>query len=139
MKMYELLNVSDQLNGLPLGKLTIAQRAALTRTICAISQARKPFDEALKEARDKLKPEGFDDLAGKGSRTPDEEAQYKLLADEYNEAVRTAIQPNLDAEVTLTVSKPMTMDEFLALPDCAPDWTAGHIVYLQDLLGIAGE
>lgn len=70
MKMYELLNVSDQLNSLPLGKLTIAQRAALTRTICAISQARKPFDEALKEARDKLKPEGFDDLAGKGSRTP---------------------------------------------------------------------
>ena len=44
MKMYELLNVSDQLNSLPLGKLTIAQRAALTRTICAISQARKPFD-----------------------------------------------------------------------------------------------
>lgn len=62
MKMYELLNVSDQLNSLPLGKLTIAQRAALTRTICAISQARKPFDEALKEAREKLKPEGFDDL-----------------------------------------------------------------------------
>ena len=56
MKMYELLNVSDQLNSLPLGKLTIAQRAALTRTICAISQARKPFDEALKEAREKLKP-----------------------------------------------------------------------------------
>ena len=80
MKMYELLNVSDQLNSLPLGKLTIAQRAALTRTICAISQTRKPFDEALKEARDKLKPEGFDDLAGKGSRTPDEEAQYKPVS-----------------------------------------------------------
>lgn len=53
--------------------------------------------------------------------------------------MRTAIQPNLDAEVTLTVAKPMTMEEFLALPDCAPDWTAGHIVYLQDLLGITGE
>lgn len=139
MKMYELLNVSDQLNRLPIGKLTIAQRAALTRTICAISQARKPFDEALKEAREKLKPEGFDDLAGKGSRTPDEEARYKPLLDEYNKAVQATIQPNLDAEVTLTVAKPMTMEEFLALPDCAPDWTAGDVIYLQALLGIAEE
>lgn len=139
MKTYELLNVSDQLNRLPLGKLTIAQRAALTRTICAISQARKSFDEALKEAREKLKPEGFDELAGKTSRTPDEEAKYKSLVDEYNEAVQAAIQPNLKAEVTLTVAKPMTMEEFLALADCAPDWTAGHMIYLQELLGIAGE
>ena len=136
MKMYELLNVSDQLNSLPLGKLTIAQRAALTRTICAISQARKPFDEALKEAREKLKPEGFDDLAGKGSRTPDEEAQYKLLVDEYNEAVRTAIQPNLDAEVTLTVSKPMTAEDLLALADCDEKWTLADTMWVANLLGI---
>lgn len=139
MKTYELLNVSDQLNRLPLGKLTIAQRAALTRTICAISQARKSFDESLKEAREKLEPEGFEELAGNASRTPDEEAKYKSLIDEYNEAVQSAIQPNLEAEVTLTVAKPMTMEELLALADCAPDWTAGHMIYLQELLGIAGE
>lgn len=139
MKTYELLNINDEFNRLPLGKLTVAQRAALTRTICALSQARKPFDESLKEAREKLKPEGFDELAGKKSRTDEEETRYKALVDEYNEAVQAAIQPNLEAEATLTVAKPMTQEELLALADAAPEWTAGHIVYLQEALGVAGE
>lgn len=139
MKTYELLNISDELNRLPLGKLTIAQRAALTRTICALSQARKPFDESLKEAREKLKPEGFDELSGKKSRTDEEETRYKALVDEYNEAVQAAIQPNLEAEAALTVAKPMTQEELLALADTAPEWTAGHMIYLQEALGIAGE
>lgn len=136
MKMYELLNVSDQLNSLPLGKLTIAQRAALTRTICAISQARKPFDEALKEARDKLKPEGFDDLAGKGSRTPDEEARLKDMTENYNKAVHATIKPELDAEVTLTVSKPMTAEDLLALADCDEKWTLADTMWVANLLSI---
>ena len=58
MKTNELLGLSATLQKIPLGKLTISQRAALTRTICAISRVRKPFDDAVKEANEKLKPEG---------------------------------------------------------------------------------
>lgn len=136
MKMYELLNVSDQLNSLPLGKLTIAQRAALTRTICAISQARKPFDEALKEAREKLKPEGFDDLKQKKNRSPEEDARLKEMKAEYDSAINETLQPNLMAEVALVINKPMTAEELLTLGDAAPEVTAGNIMYLAEMLGI---
>ena len=134
--MYELLNVIDQLNSLPLGKLTIAQRAALTRTTCAISQARKPFDEALKEARDKLKPEEYDELKQRKDRSPEEDARLKELKAEYDSAINETLQPDLMAEVTLVINKPMTAEELLSLGDAAPDVTAGDIMYTADLLGI---
>lgn len=136
MKMYELLNVSDQLNSLPLGKLTIAQRAALSRTICAISQTRKPFDEALKEAREKLKPEGFDNLKQKKNRSPEEDARLKEMKAEYDSAINETLQPNLMAEVALVINKPMTAEELLSLGDAAPEVTAGNIMYLAEMLGI---
>ena len=79
MKTNELLGLSATLQKIPLGKLTISQRAALTRTICAISRVRKPFDDAVKEANEKLKPEGLEELQHKKDRTAEEEKQLKEL------------------------------------------------------------
>lgn len=136
MKMFELINLSDKLNSLPIGKLTIAQRGALARTIFAMSQVRKPFDEALKEAREKLKPDGFAELQQKSDRTPDEENRLKELLAEYNSSIHEAMQPELEAEVTLTVNKPMTPEELLALGDASPEMTGGDMLYTAGLLGI---
>lgn len=136
MKTNELLGLSATLQKIPLGKLTISQRAALTRTICAISRVRKPFDDAVKEANEKLKPEGLEELQHKKDRTAEEEKQLKELIAEYNRAVQETIQPELEADVTLTVAKPMAPEELLALGDASPEMTAGDIMWIAEMLGI---
>ena len=136
MKTFELLNLSDILSRLPLGKLSIERRAALTRTVCAISRARKPFDVGLTEAKKKLVPDGYEELSGKTDRTPDEDARLKDMTENYNKAVHATIKPELNAEVTLTVSKPMTAEDLLALADCDEKWTLADTMWVANLLGI---
>lgn len=69
-------------------------------------------------------------------QTPEEDARLKDMTENYNKAVHATIKPELDAEVTLTVSKPMTAEDLLALADCDEKWTLADTMWVANLLSI---
>lgn len=116
-------------------KMTSADKAKAIRAFKALKDAANDFDELLKEAQERLCPDGFDDLnrkAQEGKLTESEQAEYKAMLAKYQEEVNLTLDEESRKERELTFER-LSAEAFDALVD-SNDFTLIQIAAIEEAL-----
>lgn len=136
MTAKEASAIKDVLAATKLGAMASADKIKATKAYNALKKASADYDTALTNAREKLKPEGFDELmqkAGSGTATRQEMAELNRLIGPYNREVEAAVAAEATKEVEIEVDT--LADEAIGkLYDGNPDMTVADLSQLGDLL-----
>lgn len=110
-------------------KIKDGDRFSAMKLMKALKGVAVPYDDYLKDVRERLKPEGFDALQGKEKLTPEE---IKLIT-KYERDIDECMKPELDKEVKLDFS--LLSEEGMKGLLESNDFTFGQACSLYDLIG----
>ena len=121
------------LNNAKLGKMEDAEKFALIKAVRQLKKVGADFDDFLKDAQEKLKPESIEVIAvkvqGNEVLTPEESAALN----KYNQDVSVCVKDELDKDVELTFA-PLSEDALGRLV-ASNDFSVNEILIISDVLG----
>ncbi len=112
----------------------------IIRAIRALKPIATAWEDFLKDARERLKPDGFDEIAQKTSEEvfktlpPEEQAHINKVLSSYDKDVSDCIAPELDRIRDIDRTKGLSEDVLSKLMT-ENDLTAEAIILIQDILG----
>lgn len=118
----------DTLAGAKLGKMKDGDKFAAVKIMRALKSTASDYRDYLKDASDKLKPEGFDELQGRELT-----AEEQKVATKYQQDVSRCLSDELAKEIELDFT-PLSEEGLKSLID-SNDFTLGQIMTLQDVIG----
>lgn len=150
MKTIDIVNAYNVLNAAKLAKMQDTDKFTVIRAMRALKPIYTGYEDAVKDAQERLKPEGFDDLQRRAADwnathkdkkltdlTPEERttldginAAYR----DYTTKVEECIRDLAETERELTHTR-LTQDAFGKLLESNPDWTMQQILAVADVLG----
>ena len=150
MKTIDIVNAYNVLNAAKLAKMQDTDKFTVIRAMRALKPIYTGYEDAVKDAQERLKPEGFDDLQRRAADwnathkdkkltdlTPEERttldginAAYR----DYTSKVEECIRDLAETERELTHTR-LTEDAFGKLLESNPDWTMQQILAVADVLG----
>ena len=149
MKTIDITNVYNVLNTAKLNKMEDKDKFTVIRALRQLKPVRQGYEEAVKDAQERLKPEGWDELQ---KRAADWNATHrdKKLADlapeereeleginaayrDYAAKVEGCVKDLAEKEVEASYAR-LTEDAFGKLLEGNPDWEAGTVMLLMDVL-----
>lgn len=136
MTAKEASAIKDVLAVTKLGAMASADKIKATKAYNSLKKASAEYDAALTNAREKLKPEGFDELMGKagsGTATRQEMAELNRLIGAYNREVEAAVASEATKEVEVEVEA-LTDEAISNLYDSNPDMAVADLSQLGDFL-----
>lgn len=149
MKTIDIVNAYNVLNAAKLSKLADADKFTVIRAMRALKPIYTGYEDAVKDAQERLKPEDFDALQKRAADwnathkdkkltdlTPEERttldginAAYR----DYTSKVEECIRDLAETERELTHTR-LTEDAFGKLLESNPDWTMKEIFPVADAL-----
>lgn len=137
MKVRDLSAVNALMGACVLAKMASTEKAKFLKARKEIKKAVADYDDLCKDAAEKLKPEGFDELYEKvqthSAMTAEEVAAYYRAVKQYNEETEAATKEDGDADVELSYDR-LTEDGFLQLVDSNDKLTVDQIERLEEAL-----
>lgn len=150
MKTIDIVNAYNVLNAAKLTKLADADKFTVIRAMRALKPIHTDYEEAVKDAQERLKPEGWDDLQRRAADwnathkdkkltdlTPEERttldginAAYR----DYTSKVEECIRDIAETEKTLDYTR-LSQDAFGKLLESNPEWKMQEILAVADVLG----
>lgn len=150
MKTIDIVNAYNVLNAAKLSKLADADKFTVIRAMRALKPIYTGYEEAVKDAQERLKPEDFDALQKKAADwnathkdkkltdlTPEERttldginAAYR----DYTSKVEECIRDIAETEKTLDYTR-LSQDAFGKLLESNPEWKMQEILGVADVLG----
>lgn len=128
---YKLTGICD------LSKMEPADKNKVLKARRFMRKVISEFDDAEKDAKEKLKPEGFDVLDEKvqsrSTMTSKEVSDYTQMFKRYNDEVESATKELGDVDVNLDYEL-LNEDAFLKLVDSNPKLNLSQIEKLEDIL-----
>lgn len=133
IKADNVISAYRILNNAKLGKMEDAEKFALIKAVRQLKKVGTDFDDFLKDAQEKLKPENFEAIAGKVQNkeelTPEEAAKLN----KYNADVTTCVKDELDKDVELTFA-PLS-EEAIGRLIASNDFAVAEILTVTDVIG----
>lgn len=119
MKSYQILMANNILNGVSLNSLNIEDAKVILDFRRKVAAQIEAFEEARKDASEKLKPEFTDDMADETRKALEKEWNKKVsevLTEELNKEIELDIKKTSpDAEAHILVNSKITIGEIEAL------------------------
>lgn len=149
MKTIDIINAYNVLNAAKLNKLADADKFTVIRAMRALKPIHTDYEEAVKDAQERLKPEGFDDLQRRAAdwNATHKDKQLKDLTPEerttldgintafrdYTDKVEKCVRDLAERDCELTYTR-LTEEAFGKLLESNPDWTMQQILAVADVL-----
>ena len=149
MKVIDIVTAYAALSGAKLSKLEDKEKFALIRAMKALKPIHNDYEDFVKDARERLKPDDFDarqqeaeqwNAAHKGQKmadlTPKEQQRLedinRYFAD-YTQQVEECVKDEAQKDVSPDYAR-LAEGAFGRLLESNPDWTMDRIVLLSDVL-----
>lgn len=135
MKTAVIVNATRALAQAKVTKMASADKAKAIRAFKALKDESGDFDELLKEAQERLKPDGFDELNRKkqeGKLSENEQAEYNAMLAKYQEEVNLTLDEESRKDRELEFER-LSAEAFDALVD-SNDFTLIQIAAIEEAL-----
>lgn len=133
VKVNDAVTAFRLINPAKLTKMETEERFAVILATRQLKKVATDFDELVKDAQEKLKPEGFDKIVekvqGKKELTSSEQETLK----KYNKDVTDCVQTELDKEVEFDF-KPLSEDALGRFVE-SNDFSVSEIMLIGDVIG----
>lgn len=120
------------LNNAKIGKMKDGDQYTIIKAMKELKPVAVSYDDFIKDASEKLKPEGIEEIQGKvaGSKalTPDEDKVWQ----EYNQKVAKCVQDELQKEVEFSF-QPLSEEGFKGLLS-SNDFSLAEIMALNEVI-----
>lgn len=149
MKTIDIVNAYNVLNAAKLTKLADADKFTVIRAMRELKPIHTDYEEAVKDAQERLKPEDFDALQKRAAdwNATHKDKQLKDLTPEerttldginaayrdYTSKVEECIRDIAEKEKELDYTR-LTQNAFGKLLESNPDWTMQQILAVADAL-----
>lgn len=150
MKTIDIVNAYNVLNAAKLTKLADADKFTVIRAMRQLKPVYTGYEEAVKDAQERLKPEDFDALQKRAADwnathkdkklsdlTPEERTTLEGINTafrDYTEKVEQCVRDIAETEKTLDYTR-LTQDAFGKLLESNPEWKMQEILGVADVLG----
>ena len=138
MKVKELSTLVAMLAGCTFAKMDSAVKVKAHKAYRALKAKTAEYNEAVKDAGEKFKPEGFDELLSKVRlRATVEDAQrFNAMNEAFTRDVEAATKELGDVELDapLDDTQKLTEDEFYSVADCNEALRLEQIEQLRKVL-----
>lgn len=124
-------------NNAKLGKMEDAEKFALIKAVRQLKKVDTDFQDLLKDAQEKLKPEGFDALAAKLQNKEGLTAEETAALNKYNKDVADCVNDELGKEIELDFT-PLS-EEALGRLLASNDFAVNEILTVEDIIGERNE
>lgn len=121
------------INPAKLTKMENTERFALILAIRQLKKVNADFEDFLKDAQERLKPEDFDKIVSKVQAREELTPEESAIINKYNRDVEDCVKDELDKEVELTF-EPLSEDalgRFIA----SNDFSVNEILAIEDVIG----
>lgn len=129
----DIVTAYRQINNAKLTKMEDAEKFALIKIVRQLKKVSTDFDDFLKDAQEKLKPDEFDKIVekvqGKKELSPEEKAKLN----KYNKDVAECLSEELEKEVELDF-EPLS-SESLGHFIASNDFSLNDILIIGDVVG----
>lgn len=129
IKVFRILELES-------AKLTKLEGAKKFKVIKAIRQLKKvaaDFDDELKYAQEKLKPENFDAIVEKLRKQEQTSNEENEIIRKYDSEVSEYMKSELEKEISLDF-EPLSQEEMYLLADSNPEWNVAQLTAVQDAI-----
>lgn len=120
------------INSAKLTKMETSERYAMIIITRQLKKVKDEYDAIIKDAQEKFKPEGFDEIASKvqsnAKLSPSERAVLQKFNNEMEECVNTAHEKEVELEI-----EPLGKEAFEHFLD-SNDFKTGEILVIEDLV-----
>lgn len=150
MKTIDIVNAYNVLNAAKLTKLADADKFTVIRAMRQLKPVYTGYEDAVKDAQERLKPEDFDALQKRAAdwNATHKDKQLKDLTPEerttlegintafrdYTEKVEQCVRDIAETEKTLDYTR-LSQDAFGKLLESNPEWKMQEILGVADVLG----
>lgn len=150
MKTIDIVNAYNVLNAAKLSKLADADKFTVIRAMRQLKPIYTGYEDAVKDAQERLKPEDFDALQKKAADwnathkdkkltdlTPEERTTLEGINAayrDYTSKVEECIRDIAETEKTLDYTR-LSQDAFGKLLESNPEWKMQEILGVADVLG----
>lgn len=150
MKTIDIVNAYNVLNAAKLSKLADADKFTVIRAMRQLKPVYTGYEDAVKDAQERLKPEDFDALQKRAAdwNATHKDKQLKDLTPEerttldginaayrdYTSKVEECIRDIAETEKTLDYTR-LSQDAFGKLMESNPEWKMQEILGVADVLG----
>lgn len=150
MKTIDIVNAYNVLNAAKLSKLADADKFTVIRAMRALKPIYTGYEDAVKDAQERLKPEDFDALQKRAADwnathkdkklsdlTPEERTTLEGINTafrDYTEKVEQCVRDIAETEKTLDYTR-LSQDAFGKLLESNPEWKMQEILGVADVLG----
>lgn len=121
------------INTAKISKMEDTEKFALIKAVKHLKKVGTDFDDFLKDAQERLKPEDFDKIAAKYQSKDELTADETAALNKYNKDVNECVQGELDKEVELDF-EPLS-EEALGRFIASNDFTVAEIMTISDVIG----
>lgn len=121
------------LNNAKLGKMKDGDKFNLIKVMKELKPIATGYDDFIKDASEKLKPEGFDEIQGKLNGNEALTADEQKLVDKFNQDVAKCVGDELKKEHELKF-QPLSEEGFKGLLS-SNDLSMGEVMALYDVIG----
>ena len=133
IKTNDIVTAFRLINPAKLTKMETQERFAVILATRQLKKVSTDFDELVKDAQEKLKPEGFDKIVEKVQGKKELTAQEQASLDKYNKDVTDCVQTELDKEVEFDFA-PLEKDAMERFID-SNDFAVSDVMLIMDVLG----
>ena len=149
MKVIDIVTAYAALSGAKLSKLEDKEKFALIRAMKALKPIHNDYEDFVKDARQRLKPDDFDARLHEAEQwdathkdmaisdlTPKEKERLKGIKgyfDDFNRRVEECVKDEAQKDVSPDYAR-LAEGAFGRLLESNPDWTMDRIVLLSDVL-----
>lgn len=121
------------INSARLSKMEDAEKFALIKAARRLKGVSNDFEELLKDAQEKLKPDGFDGIIRKVQAKEELTGVESEKLRKYNTDVQACVQGELEKEVELDFA-PLT-EEAIGRLIASNDFSVSEILAVEDVIG----
>lgn len=121
------------INTAKISKMEDAEKFSFIKAVRQLKKVSTEFDEFLKDAQERLKPDGFDAIAAKYQNKEELTAEENAVLGKYNADVSECVKEELEKEVELTFA-PFSEDvigRFVA----SNDFSVNEVLTVSDVIG----
>lgn len=133
VKVNDAVTAYRLINPAKLTKMETAERFAVILATRQLKKVATDFDELVKDAQEKLKPEGFDAIVEKVQGKKELTFSEQETLNKYNKDVTDCVQTELDKEVEFDF-KPLSEDALGRFVE-SNDFSVSEIMLIGDVIG----
>ena len=136
MKTIEIVKLFQVLNIAKITNLSLEGKFSIIRTVKRCKEVVDSINTLIEDAKEKLKPENFDQwremVDEYESLSSEDKAKADKISKEYSNQINACIDPELNKETLVEIEK-ISQEDFGSLID-QNDWNVEVLVLLNDCL-----